>query len=490
MTLTSNGGTRTWYRAPDVSFARLADDIRAEADVTFTVGSGGDFATINEAITAASKLYSRPYSAGGITVEISLLTGFVMAEQVLVSGVDLGFITITSVDSVVYVDPSAITAQLAGSDSGEPVFGVTNGGVLPTIGVQFEYQSQQSGTKAGVAVFNGSKARFLAGSGVRKAARGLAVYYNSEASVAIPGLRNSNMSFDQYGVDFSDTDGRALDVHNGSRVSLPRSLFNNSGTTADASVYGIWGVDIDIMQSQIKNAKATVSTSAAVRLRDGSKGCFRECDVSGSAGNGYYFSHGTIADCRFDPAGVMSSAGANNCALIGLHADGGCIVDATSLTATGCGSIGILSESASNVTAAGADVSNSDGDGFVARNSGIMAAHDGIANNCATRGVFSFSNGFIGFENGSATGCNEAIVAHRGSKVHAEGATCTGYTINGVIANRGSHISLYGASCRKAGSDTTTDISVGGGSTIAANTATGGVSQTANSVTASGVIFK
>jgi hypothetical protein len=470
----------------------FADDIRAEADITFTVGSGGDFATINEAIEAASKLYHRPYSAGGITVEISLLTGFVMAEQVLVSGVDLGFITITSVDAVVYIDPAAITVQLEGTDSGEPAFGVTKGGVLPTIGVQFEYQTQQSGTKAGVAVFYGSRARFVAGSGVRKAARGLAVYYNSEASVGIPGLRNSNIAFDQYGVDFSETDGRALDVHNGSRVSLPRSLFNDSGsaTTDDPAVYGIWGVSIDILQSQIKNAKATVSTSAAVRLRDGSKGCFRECDVSGSDGNGYYFSHGTIADCRFDPAGVMSSAGANNCALIGLHADGGCIVDATSLTATGCGSIGILSESASIVTAAGADVSNSGGDGFFAVNSGIMAAHGGIANNCATRGVFALSNGFIGFEGGSATGCNEAIVAHRGSKVHAEGATCTGYTASGVIANRGSHVSLIGASCRKSGVDTTTDIVVGSGSTIAANTATGGVSQTANTVTASGIIFK
>ncbi len=479
----------------DVSFAKLGADVKATANLILTVGSGGTYATINAALAAASRIVNRPYASGGVTITVRLLTGFVMNEQVLVAGVDLSFITITSVDAVVYINPAGVTAQLEGTDSGEPAFGVTKGGQLPNIGAQFEYQTQQTGTKRGVAVFYGSKVRFIAGSGVRKSAGGLLVYYDSEASVGIPGLRNATLPLPGvYGVDFSDTEGRALDVHNGSRVSLPRSKFNTSGkagASGDASIYGIWGVHIDVMQSEIKNSKVTDATLGAVRVRDGSTCCFRECDISGSAGNGYYFSHGTVADCRFDAAGPMGFAGAANCAGVGLLAASACVVDATELICNGCGGGGVRADYASMITFNLGRASNCTGEGIASQYASTIEAYGAIADNNTLRGVYAFSDGRINFETGHATGNAINIFAHRGSRIHAESAVCTGSTgTYGITAQRGSHISAFSINARIGVSDNANDIAVFTGSSIAANSGTGGVSQTANTPTANGIIYK
>ena len=67
-------------------------------NITVTVGSGGQFSTINQALGYLSGFYPM-YKKSGITATINLKAGFVMAEQVLVSGIDLGWITITGEDS-------------------------------------------------------------------------------------------------------------------------------------------------------------------------------------------------------------------------------------------------------------------------------------------------------------------------------------------------------------------------------------------------------
>ena len=60
-----------------------------DATTTITVGSGGDHATVQMALIEASKK-RKEYSSTIFSVGISLLTGFVMAEQILLDGQDLG----------------------------------------------------------------------------------------------------------------------------------------------------------------------------------------------------------------------------------------------------------------------------------------------------------------------------------------------------------------------------------------------------------------
>jgi hypothetical protein len=148
------------------------------ADITVTVGSGGDYSTINDALAALSAYYPL-YVSGGFTAEISLLSGFVMAEQVIVSGIDLSWITITSVDAEVMITRSALTTDLYGR---YPVFGVSRGR-LPVIGALFSMDTSGEVThRDGVFLADGSVAVISTGCGVKNAgATGLNCYKVSHA---------------------------------------------------------------------------------------------------------------------------------------------------------------------------------------------------------------------------------------------------------------------------------------------------------------------
>jgi hypothetical protein len=148
------------------------------ADITVTVGSGGDYSTINDALAALSAYYPL-YVSGGFTAEISLLSGFVMAEQVLVSGIDLSWITITSVDAEVTITRSALTTVFY---TRYPVFGVCRGR-LPVIGALFSMDTSGTATdRDGVFLTEGSVAVISTGCGVKNAGgTGLNCYKVSRA---------------------------------------------------------------------------------------------------------------------------------------------------------------------------------------------------------------------------------------------------------------------------------------------------------------------
>lgn len=73
-----------------------------------TVGENGDCQTINEAIEKASSVYP-VYKKRGIKIEIRILDGTVIDEQILVEGIDLSYISITTdnADNKVIVTPTA-----------------------------------------------------------------------------------------------------------------------------------------------------------------------------------------------------------------------------------------------------------------------------------------------------------------------------------------------------------------------------------------------
>jgi hypothetical protein len=105
------------------------------SDITVTVGTGGNYATINDALASLVALYYPVYLTTGSVPQatINLLSGFVMAEQVLVEGVDLSWITITGVDAETMITRSALTRSFVGH---YPAFGALRG-TLPSISQLF-----------------------------------------------------------------------------------------------------------------------------------------------------------------------------------------------------------------------------------------------------------------------------------------------------------------------------------------------------------------
>ena len=104
-------------------------------DKVVTVGAGGDFATINDALAYLSRYYPR-YKASGIKCEIQILAGTIITEQIFVERTDLSYITITSAasDNKVQVAPSAAWTGLSHDTRGnKPFISGENGARLPCI---------------------------------------------------------------------------------------------------------------------------------------------------------------------------------------------------------------------------------------------------------------------------------------------------------------------------------------------------------------------
>lgn len=115
-------------------------------NITVTVGDGGDYATINEALAALSEKYPL-YANTGIRATVSLLTGFVMAEQVICTGIDMSWVTITSVDAEVTIARSALSINTGGSfnDTIYGAFVATLGGRSPIINATFSMDTSGTG---------------------------------------------------------------------------------------------------------------------------------------------------------------------------------------------------------------------------------------------------------------------------------------------------------------------------------------------------------
>lgn len=143
--------------------------VNIDSNITVNVGPGGEYATINEALKHLSN-FNPLYKTTGVTATINLKSGFVMNEQVLVKGIDLGWITIVGEDAETIINHTALTTNFSGADyilASYPAFGVSKGGVSPRIGQLFRFNVEKvGGNKHGImAIGTGSSAEVLSGKG-------------------------------------------------------------------------------------------------------------------------------------------------------------------------------------------------------------------------------------------------------------------------------------------------------------------------------------
>ena len=144
------------------------DDLERTEDVSVTVGSTGDFSTLTAALEELSRIRFS-YAAGGSFGRITLKSGFELAEQIAVFGINLGSLELLSEDPVVPIVRSAIDQlQYYGSYQ---AFTAGEGGVLPSIRCHFEFDTSPSGVVShGCRVTGaGSAVVFYDGGGISKA---------------------------------------------------------------------------------------------------------------------------------------------------------------------------------------------------------------------------------------------------------------------------------------------------------------------------------
>jgi len=313
----------------------LLDDTSSlrSANMTVTVGTGGDYPTINAALEYLSKLQP-VYASAGITATINLLTGFTMAEQVLVRGLDLGWITITAADAETTITNTALTTDFTTADYGfdsYPVFGVSKGGVLPRIDQLFRFDVANTySNKHGImAIGAGSSADVMAGEGV-----------NDAGERGIYAIRGSTINANA--ADASGAGTYGIVASRGSTINAD---------AADASGAGSHGILAN--EGSNINADGVYASGAGshgIHANEGSNINADGADVSGAGDNGIHASSGsTINAERVDASGVVSH---------GIVASRGSIVNAYSADASGAGSHGILAIRCSTINAYAADASS------------------------------------------------------------------------------------------------------------------------------------
>ena len=194
------------------------DLLGVKAASLVTVGPTGNYPTINAALTALSE--RRPaYANGGFTTELRLQAGFVMREQVRIKAVNLGWITITSVDAEVQIDRAYLTdtSGFAGENF-YPAFAAFDGGYLPTIGVLFTMMATGSAVgRCGMHLHSNGGATILTGKGF-KASGAVGVRLNTASRLAANGAI------------ISGSGGANVEVQGGSSATLENADLRNAGS--------------------------------------------------------------------------------------------------------------------------------------------------------------------------------------------------------------------------------------------------------------------
>ena len=281
-------------------------------NITVNVGAGQTYTTINQALEYLSGFYPL-YKSNGVTATIRLLAGFVMQEQVLVKGLNLGWITITGVDAETNITHTTLTTDFTSADYGfssYPAFGASMGGVLPIVGQLFNMNlgiSGASSNKHGVmTVGAGSSASVMPGKGVKNAGN------------------------------------TGIYAHSGSTINA------NSANASGAGTYGIYAFSSSTINANSANASGV--GTYGILAHSSSTINANSANASGAGNTGIYAFLGSTINAN--------SANASEAGNTGIYAQLCSTINANSANASEAGNTGIYAQLCSTINASSAIIQN------------------------------------------------------------------------------------------------------------------------------------
>lgn len=167
------------------------DIIVLTENITKTVGTGGDFGTLTEAISWCKKVIPNGYE-----VNLRLLSEFIWTENIVIEDCNFGFVRISSIDSVVYLNITDYIYAITGRRS-----------IMPVWDILLE---STSGTRNGISLY-GSDMRIKDNKGVIGCFQTLILFDNSyvDSDGRISAYSNIGTSFGKIGI-YSSEIGCAL----------------------------------------------------------------------------------------------------------------------------------------------------------------------------------------------------------------------------------------------------------------------------------------
>lgn len=481
-----------------------------DIDVTFTVGTSERFTTLNDALVFASAY--KPVA--GKVIELRLKTGFVLAEQVLFENTDFRHVLITSADPIVTVARSAITQTWRGII---PTFGFAKC-FAPIISVQFEMDTSGSDLSQYGIVLRSGFLRSEFGAGFRNAPlRNVECAWGSILDI-------------RYG-DFSGAGDTCIRISNGSICYARQCKANNSGGTG-LSVSNAW--------CDFTDGEATGNFYAGVVPNGGGTVIINNATITGNV-TSLSDSHGDLTTdtdgkaigygatlgnanshsvyCNTGEVSIYQLvANSTNTVRPNLYAINAGVIRAPLATITG----GAISAQATNseIHIPACTMTNPSSGQAIFTSGGLVNANNSttVTTGNTANSVFSATSaGEIRLANAT---CNDAPIQLfrflRGSHLKAPGFTGTDSTINsgqlarfdasrgdlsnsdlsgrvggiGILADLGSIVNITTTNVLLSTAvPSINDITIARGSTIFAHDSSGGLSTTANTVTAAGIIY-
>ena len=243
-------------------------------NIIVNVGAGQTYTTINQALEYLSGFYPM-YKKSGVTATINLKAGFVMAEQVLVSGIDLGWITIVGENAETIITHTALTTPF--SVLGHyPAFGVDRGGTSPVIGQLFRFNVEKvGGDKHGLVTFGaGSSATVSSGKGFIGAGTN-GIFAASSSIINASGANCSNAGTNGiYASTGSTINASGANCSNAGSAGISAfqgAIINASGANcSNAGGIGISAGNNSTVDAVLSSVKDQTTGTSRVRVREGS----------------------------------------------------------------------------------------------------------------------------------------------------------------------------------------------------------------------------
>lgn len=399
-----------------------------DADVLVTVGNGGDFDTINQAITYLVNNFSRKkhkigdsthssrYTPDSVSATIKLLSGFVMREQVILRQAKLGWINLISEDPEVVINRASLTqsAYFEGTDSEMfPAFYAGDNSEQLLLACKFRMDETGVATnRHGYVCNRNSKGHIWSNCGINNAG-GHGCFARESSSISCR-------------ITYFERAGKS------GYVAAGASSVNAQGGRCSGSLDGVSAFSASILN----------------------------------------FERGEANNCRNDAVVSLSSSSVscdyaelNNAGRYGIRAqDGGAVAGyQPSIKNSVNTSINCIS-------------------GYVSTTRANLSG--------AKIGVSADKGGKVNIPQSTITCLSRGVHAKNGSRIEASDSTIRGSEFS-VNANFGSNICVTNSDCRADGAtETSKDLQASNGSFISAKNAQGGTNTPINQFGENGAIFK
>lgn len=501
-----------------IGSANSVEVINTSDMFTLTVGEGGKYANIKDALEGAVRL--RPhFKYGNSFCEIKLLSGFVLSEQLTFGGnYDFSWIKITSEDSVVYSDTSSFSETVRTWYQYKYMFYFHENSKSPAFAIQIEENRSNSDVCAFV-VTEGSQLNLIPYSGARKFNVGIHATFGSRVLAQHTGSATDPATIalykpaGYYVCDFSDSITCSVSIFSGSSIHMPASKFDRC-PGSNGSVFVIYNSIGYFQGSSAKNCYI------GWNIRDGSIVNMRDHTTTNCTLRGLTTIHSVVVDARnhdTEETLVATSGqvlnpqtqnGFYGCA-VGVRVDGSGLIDVAGNDMRNCGTC-INADTGGIISGKAVDISNATL-AFDCVNGGsvnfprlwgtniqkLMHLQDG-SSFCSN--IFHVSGStptsdirWIDVERSNATffngsiDANSGVIADCGSSITLEGTSTTSPLTTKVQSIRsfyGSRVAINNATADKTYSisASATQLIISGGSFIAA---TGYLNQDASNMTIS-----